>query len=372
MIQPLVHHPFFSAATTATVVVASLTLLSASRSGDTWNDDALDGQTGGARATAAPKPPIIIGHRGASGHRPEHTIESYTLAIEQGADFIEPDLVATKDGVLIARHENEIGSTTDVAEKFADRKRTKTIDGQEIAGWFTEDFTLAEIRTLRAKERLASRSQAYNGRFAIPTFEEVVALAKAKSVEQERPVGVYPETKHPSYFASIGLPLEPRLLAVLDAARWNSQTAPVFIQSFEVNNLKQLRGTTKVRLIQLMNPAGRPGDDSPRSYAEMATPDGLRDIATYADGVGVHQRLIVPADKTGVLGPPTTLVRDAHAAGLLVHVWTLRDDAPFLAAGYKGDPVREHIQFTELGVDGIFTDFPDTAMDARQRLAERQ
>jgi glycerophosphoryl diester phosphodiesterase len=322
-------------------------------------------------ARSSAKRPIIIGHRGASGHRPEHTLESYTLAIEQGADYIEPDLVATKDGVLIARHENEIGSTTDVAEKFPGRKRTVNIDGEPVTGWFTEDFTIAEVRTLRAKERLASRSQAYNGQFAIPTFEQVVALAKAKSAELGRPIGVYPETKHPSHFTRVGLPLEERIVAVLNAQSWNSADAPVFIQSFEVNNLKRLRTLTKVRRIQLVSPDGRPADDSPRRYAEMVTPEGLRDIASYAAGVGANQRLIVPADNAGRLGAPTSLVRDAHAVGLLVHVWTLRNDTPFLASGYDGDPIREHVQFTELGVDGIFTDFPDTARLAQQRLGLR-
>lgn len=326
----------------------------------------------GARApVTTAKRPIIIGHRGASGHRPEHTLEAYALAIEQGADYIEPDLVATKDGVLVARHENEIGSTTDVAEKFPARKRTVNVDGEPVTGWFTEDFTIAEIRTLRAKERLRSRSQAYNGQFAIPTFEQVVALAKAKGTELGRPIGVYPETKHPSHFVRLGLPLEERIVAVLDAQGWNTTAAPVFIQSFEVDNLKRLRQMTKVRLVQLLSPEGRPADDSPRRYAEMVTPDGLRDIASYAAGIGANQRLIVPADKAGKLGMPTTLVRDAHAAGLLVHVWTLRNEAAFLASGYGGDPIREHVQFTELGVDGIFTDFPDMARRAQQQLGLR-
>ncbi|MGE0811806.1 MAG: glycerophosphodiester phosphodiesterase [Vicinamibacterales bacterium] len=314
---------------------------------------------------------IIIGHRGASGHRPEHTMASYTLAIEQGADFIEPDLVSTKDGVLVARHENEIGSTTDAAEKFPARRRTAVVDGETITGWFVEDFTLEEVRTLRAKERLPSRSQAYNGQFGIPTFDEVVALAQAQAAALGRPIGVYPETKHPSHFARIGLALEPKLLAVLDAHGWNAADAPVFIQSFEVDNLRRLHRQTRVRLVQLLNPGGRPADDSPRTYAEMATPAGLKDIATYAAGIGANQRLIVPADRAGRLGTPTSLVADAHAAGLLVHVWTLRDDPPFLAAGYLGDPLREHLQFLDLGVDGVFTDFPDTALRARKARRER-
>lgn len=376
MAQSLLPRP--TPTTAIAVLLSTLAALSIVRAdiGAVHGDDRPQSTPASARPGQGPTrgatPPLIIGHRGASGHRPEHTIEAYTLALEQGADFIEPDLVATKDGVLIARHENEIGSTTDAATKFPDRKTTKTIDGETITGWFSEDFTLAEIRTLRAKERLPSRSQAFNGRFGIPTFEEVVALAKTKSVEQERPIGVYPETKHPSYFKSIDLPLEPRLLAVLDKARWNSATAPVFIQSFEVNNLKQLHGMTQVRLVQLLSPAGRPSDDSPRTYAEMTTPEGLRDIAGYAAGIGAHQRLIVPADKAGVLGTPTTLVTDAHAAGLLVHVWTLRDEPAFLASAYRGDPLREHAQFIGLGVDGVFTDFPDTAMRAREQAGLRR
>lgn len=316
-------------------------------------------------------PALIIGHRGASGHRPEHTIASYALAIDQGADFIEPDLVSTKDGVLVARHENEIGSTTDVAAKFPSRRRTAVVDGERVTGWFVEDFTLAEIRTLRAKERLATRSHAYDGQFGIPTFDEVVTLAKTRSAALGRPIGVYPETKHPTHFAGIGLPLEPKLLAVLDAHGWNAADAPVFIQSFEVEHLRRLHRQTPVRLVQLLNPGGRPADGSARSYAEMATPAGLRDIATYAAGVGANQRLIVPADREGRLGAPTSLVADAHRAGLLVHVWTLRDDAPFLAAGYEGEPLREHLQFLDLGVDGVFTDFPDTAMRARTARAAR-
>lgn len=367
--MPFVLMSRFTPAATASLAVAALALLG-------HLDGLFVGLTAAAPQVArtpdtGPKRPIIIGHRGASGHRPEHTLESYTLAIEQGADYIEPDVVATKDGVLIARHENEIGSTTDVADKFPARRRTVSVDGEPITGWFTEDFTIAEIRTLRAKERLASRSQAYNGQFAIPTFEQVVALAKAKSAELGRPIGVYPETKHPTHFARLGLSLEERLVAVLKAQRWDAADAPVFIQSFEVNNLKRLRQMTKVRLVQLLSPDGRPADDSPRSYAEMVTPEGLKDIASYAAGIGANQRLIVPADKSGTLGTPTSLVRDAHAAGLLVHVWTLRNEPTFLAFGYGGDPIREHVQFTELGVDGIFTDFPDTARLAQQQLGLR-
>ena len=299
-------------------------------------------------AIELPKP-IIIGHRGASGHRPEHTLEGYRLAAEMGADFIEPDLVSTRDGVLIARHENEIGGTTDVAEKFPSRRTTKTVDGQAITGWFSEDFTLAEIRTLRAKERLAFRSHAYDGRFAIPTFDDVIELAQQLGRELKRPIGVYPETKHPTYFRNIGLPLEERLIASLVKHEWNRKDAPVFIQSFEPDSLRLLRGKTTVRLIQLT------------SDASMVDAAGLKKIAGYADGIGPEKRLIVPVGADGSLGTPTDLVQRAHAAGLLVHIWTIRVDKEFLPAGYHGRAEAEYEQFRDLGVDGLFTDFPDVA-----------
>jgi glycerophosphoryl diester phosphodiesterase len=303
-------------------------------------------------AAVPPEGPIVIAHRGASGHRPEHTLEAYRLAIEMGADFIEPDLVSTKDGVLIARHENEIGGTTDVAVRFPDRRRTKTIDGQSVTGWFTEDFTLADIKTLRTKERLATRSHAYDGRYPVPTLDEVIDLAQRSGRERGREVGIYPETKHPTYFRSIGLPLEEPLLASLAKAGWDGRDAPVFIQSFETDNLKMLRGRTKVRLIQLM------------SDAAMVTGDGLKTIAAYADGIGPEKQLVQPVNAGGTLGTATDLVARAHAAGLLVHVWTLRIDKAFLPAGYKGDAGAEFLRFRDLGVDGIFTDFPDVGVRA--------
>jgi glycerophosphoryl diester phosphodiesterase len=296
--------------------------------------------------------PLIIAHRGASGHRPEHTLEGYRLAIEMGADFIEPDLVSTKDGVLIARHENEISGTTDVADRFPDRKRTKVVDGRSITGWFTEDFTLAEIRTLRARERLATRSHAYDGQFSIPTFDEVIDLARQAGKARGREVGVYPETKHPTYFKSIQLPLEAALLASLTRHGWNSRESPVFIQSFEPSSLRELRPMTRVRLIQLVdNPA-------------MVAGDGLKGIAAYADGIGPEKRLVVPVNPDGSLGEPTDLVSRAHAAGLLVHIWTIRVDREFLPAAYHGDGIAEFDQFRRVGVDGVFTDFPDVAAKA--------
>jgi glycerophosphoryl diester phosphodiesterase len=305
-----------------------------------------------ASAAAAQTRPLIIAHRGASGHRPEHTIEGYRLAVEMGADYIEPDLVSTKDGVLIARHENEIGSTTDVAERFPDRKRTKPVDGQTMTGWFTEDFTLAEIKTLRARERLAFRSHAYDGQFEIPTFDEVLDLAQRMGEARGRPVGVYPETKHPTYFRGLGLPLEDRLLESLQRHGWNRRDAPVFIQSFEQDNLRELRKKTSVHLIQLV------------SSAAMVEGDGLTKIAAYADGIGPEKRLVVPVNADGSLAPPTDLVSRAHAAHLLVHVWTVRVEKEFLPAGYHGSVGEEFNQLRQLDVDGVFTDFPDRAVKA--------
>lgn len=290
--------------------------------------------------------PLLIAHRGASGYRPEHTLEAYRLAVEMGADFIEPDLVVTRDGVLVARHENEIGGTTDVAARFPARKRTAVVDGTTVTGWFTEDFTLAELKTLRARERLDTRSHDHDGQYAIPTFDEVIDLAAQLGRERGRPVGIYPETKHPTYFRQLGLPIEDRLLDALTAHGLNGKSAPVFIQSFETN-LRALRSRTAVRLIQLVS---RPAD---------VTDDRLKDIASYADGIGPEKQLIQPVSDDGALAAPTDLVARAHAAGLLVHVWTLRADAPFLPASYQGQAAEEFHRFRTLGVDGIFTDFPD-------------
>lgn len=316
--------------------------------------------------------PLVIAHRGASGHRPEHTLESYELGIAMGADFIEPDLVITRDGVLIARHENEISQTTDVADRpeFAARKATKRVSGHEVTGWFTEDFTLAEIRTLRARERLPFRDRAHDGQFQIPTFEEVLDLAVRGSAATGRTIGVYPETKHPSYFRGLGLPLEEPLLAALEQRGWTTQDDPVFLQSFETGNLRELRKRTGVRLIQLLDELGRPWDftvaGDRRTYRDLATPEGLAWIATYADGIGPNKRLIVPLDHDRQLQPPTTLVDDAHRAGLQVHPWTFRSEPEFLAPGYERQPEREYEQFYELGVDGVFSDFPEVAVGAQR------
>ena len=335
--------------------------------------------------------PIVIAHRGASGYRPEHTLESYRLAMDLGADFIEPDLVSTKDGVLVCRHENEIGGTTDVTQKpeFLERRTTKEIDGVPVTGWFTEDFTLAELRTLRAEERLPElRPDAahFDGHFHIPTLDEVIDLARTESAARGRTIGIYPETKHPTYFQSIGLPLEPPLLAALRRAGWTDAAAPVFIQSFETENLRLLRGMTGVRLIQLMEAVGQPYDltraGDARTYADLGTPAGLAEIATSADGIGPNGTLVIPRDAEGRLAAPSPLVADAHAAGLAVHPWTFRRENVFLPADFQaGDPTDpdfprvpgdlrgEILAFLAAGVDGVFADFPDIAVQARAEFA---
>ncbi len=311
--------------------------------------------------------PLVIAHRGASGYRPEHTLASYALGARMGADYIEPDLVSTKDGVLVARHENEISATTDVAEhpEFADRRRTKTIDGVALTGWFTEDFTLRELKTLRAKERipeLRPRNTLYNGRYEIPTFQEVLDLAERFDV------GVYPETKHPTYFRAIGLPLEKALVRALK--RFDG---PAFIQSFEVGNLKALDRETDRPLVQLLAAKSALPVGFDRTYGEMATPAGLKEIAKYADGVGPSKDYIVSRDATGRSLGPTTFVKDAHRAGLVVHPYTFRNENTFLPLEFRGsaDPAAygnafaEYEQFFALGVDGLFSDNSDTAVEAR-------
>jgi glycerophosphoryl diester phosphodiesterase len=319
-------------------------------------------------AEAAPQEPIVIAHRGASGYRPEHTLAAYALGARQGADYVEPDLVATRDGVLVARHENEISTTTDVADhpEFADRRTTKMIDGVALTGWFTEDFTLAELRTLRARERipdLRPRNAAYDGRYRIPTFQEVIDLTRRLSKKLGRPIRVYPETKHPSYFRSLGLPLESRLVRILKRNRLHRRSARVYVQSFEADSLKRLNRRVGVRLVQLL---GLP--------APPTGPAALRAIARYADGVGPSKDYIVPLDAEGRSLPPTGFVRRAHRAGLVVHPYTFRRENAFLALELRdgsdpaayGDIASEYDQFFRLGVDGVFADQPDTAVKARR------
>jgi glycerophosphoryl diester phosphodiesterase len=316
-------------------------------------------------------PPIIIAHRGASGYLPEHTLAAYELAIAFGADYIEPDLVSTKDGVLIARHENEISQTTDIAlhPEFAHLKTTKIIDGEVKIGWFTEDFTLAEIKTLTAKERIPTirpQNTIYDGKLAIPTLQEIIDLAQAKSVGLGRNIGIYPETKHPSYFKSIGLPLEDNLLTILQANGYQGKNAPVFIQSFEVSNLQELSQKTDLPLVQLINDTGKPYDlvinhDS-RTYQDLITQSGLQEITKYAQAIGVNKNLVIPRDNAGKLLPATSLVTDAHLFGLLIHAWTFRNEDVFLPLNLKGNPQEEYKIFFQLGIDGVFSDFPDLAL----------
>ena len=334
---------------------------------------------------------LVIGHRGAPGYRPDHTLASYELAARQGADYVEPDLVITRDGVLVARHEPEISSTTDVAAhpEFAARRTAKLVDGVEETGWFTEDFTLAELKTLRAREllpQLRPRSAAYDGRFDVPTLQEVIDLRERLSNELGRELGIYPETKHPTYFREQGLPLEQPLVEALRRNRLDRGRAPVFVQSFEPGSLKALARELELPLVQLLGAKqARPYDlvtsGDPRTYADLAQPAGLSDIAAYADATGPPKHYIVPRDAAGGSAAPTSFVDDAHAAGLLVHPYTFRAENVFLplelrsstdrtAAADHGDLAAEVRQFLALGVDGLFTDHPAEAVAARRPPAQ--
>ncbi|MCL3817191.1 glycerophosphodiester phosphodiesterase [Aeromicrobium wangtongii] len=335
------------------------------------------------RPPALVRPPVtVFAHRGASGYRPEHTLAAYELAIRLGADYIEPDLVSTRDGVLVARHENEISGTTDVAAhpEFAGRRTTKIIDGTPISGWFTEDFTLRELRTLRAEERLPGIRPAntrYDGRFEIPTFDQILDLAAREGHRHRRTIGVAPETKHPTYFASIGLPLERPLVRSLRRAGLDSRRAKVVIQSFETGNLRELSRRTRVPLVQLTAASGAPYDlaarGDVRTYADLMSPAGLREIATYAQWLGPAKHSVIPRDPAGRLGRPTSLVTDAHRAGLKVVAYTFRDENQFLpadlrigtSAAGKGDVFGEMQAFFAAGIDGAFCDHADTARAAR-------
>ncbi len=336
---------------------------------------------GAAPAFAATRPhgrPIVIGHRGAAGYRPEHTLASYDLAARMGADFIEPDLVITADNVLVARHEPDITGTTDVASRpeFASRKATKTIDGVAVTGWFVEDFTLAELKTLRAVERLPAvrqRNTLYNGLFQVPTFDEILALRGRLSRELGREIGVYPETKHPTYFRSIGKPLEDLLLATLRRHGLDHKDAPVFIQSFEAANLRELATRTRLPLVFLVDAVGGPFGD-PRSYDDYVSPSGLAGLATFASGIGPNKVRIIPRNPDGTLGTPSSLVTDAHAHGLVLHPWTFRAENQFLPTELRvgtdpnayGKAIDEQITFLHTGIDGLFTDQADIGVLARE------
>jgi glycerophosphoryl diester phosphodiesterase len=354
------------------------------------------------------KAPLVIGHRGYPGLLPDHTLQGYALAIEKGADIIEPDLVLTKDCVLIARHEPMLSATTNVADivQFASKKITRTLDGVVTTDWFACDFTLAEIKELRAKQPFADRDQSYNGLYEIPTFEEVIALVKKLSKKKGRPIGIYPETKHPTFHENLKLPITDKLLQALDKAGWNSSNSPVFVQSFEVSNLKYINSKSSVKIIQLLDaydvkkdgsldmtaPNGQPYDfvvaGDVRTYKDLVTDAGLDFIKTYADGIGPWKPYIIPytftdanndqvADDINGDGkvdsrdfkrlPKTNLIERAHQRKLMVHVYTFRDELYRLLSDYKNDPQAEYTDFYKLGVDAVFTDYTATAVAARKK-----
>ncbi|MGG8409809.1 glycerophosphodiester phosphodiesterase, partial [Streptomyces sp. 12297] len=333
--------------------------------------------------------PTVIGHRGASGYRPEHTLGSYQLALDLGAHVIEQDLVPTKDGHLVCRHENEIGGTTDVADhpEFEARRTTKTVDGVAVTGWFTEDFTLAELKTLRAKERipaLRQRNTLYDGRWAVPTFEEVLRWARREGRRRGREIWLHVETKHPSYFRGLGLGLEEPLAKLLRRYGRDGRNAAVFLQSFEPSSIQRLAKLVAAPKVVLLSAANtRPWDfqqaGDPRTVADLVRPEGLAWIAGYAQGIGPTLDLVVPRDAAGRLGTPTTLVRDAHAQGLILHPYTARNENNFLPAEFRkgtdptayGDAFGALRTYFELGIDGIFTDQPDTALLAAADFTDR-
>jgi glycerophosphoryl diester phosphodiesterase len=332
--------------------------------------------------------PVVVGHRGAPGYRPEHTLASYELAFRQGAGWVDVDLVPTKDGQLVARHEPEISGTTDVAShpEFANRRTTKTIDGVTMTGWFTEDFTLGELKTLRATERIPDirpDNRIYNGHYQIATYQEILDLTKRLGRELHRTLGTYPEVKHSTFFQSIGNPIEPKLVDILDRNGLNRPDAPVVIQSFEVSNLIALHKVLRVPLLQLTSAAGAPADfvakGDPRTYADLVTPQGLREVAKYATYLGPDKSQIIPLDKAGDLTQPTSLVRDAHAAGLQVQPYTFRNENDFLPANLRssanpwqyGDVFGEESAFLRAGVDGFFADQADTALESVRAFTGR-
>ncbi|MFG2173011.1 glycerophosphodiester phosphodiesterase [Streptomyces niveus] len=324
--------------------------------------------------------PTIVGHRGASGYRPEHTLGSYQLALDMGAHVIEQDLVPTKDGHLVCRHENDITGTTDVADhpEFAGRKTTKSVDGVSLTGWFTEDFTLAELKKLRAKERIPQsrpHSTLYNGRWEIPTFEEVLRWADEEGRRRGEPVWLYVETKHPTYFRGLGLGLEERLAKLLRRYGRDRRDSPLFLQSFEPTSMQRMAKLVSTPRVVLFDAANtQPWDfkqsGDPRFVADLIKPEGLKWIASFAQGIGPWVDLIIPKDATGKLGKPTTLVRDAHAKGLILHPYTMRNENSFLPADFRigtdpnayGDAFGAFKTYFEQGIDGIFTDNPDTGL----------
>ena len=385
-------------------VITSATVLMLSACGGGGDDPVSAAQP---FKTLANVQPLVIAHRGASGALPEETLEAYARAIDQGADVVETDLISTRDGVLIARHDPNLDFSTDVAKRpeFASRKKTTTVDGETQTGWFASDFTLAEIKTLGALITDSERDPSNNGKFKVITFQELIDLVKIRSTQLGRTIAVYPETKNPSYHRALGLPLEDKLIAAITAAGWNSKTSPVYVQSFEPGSLKEMKTKgLQAKLIQLIDaddydlkagkltyaaPYDRPYDwtlsGDTRLFSAMVTPAGLADIKTYADGIGPWKPYIVPikgaldaADNLRDVNgdgkvnyhdassqPATTLIADVHKAGLFVHAYTFRNEQRRLAFDYNKDPKAEYLQFYRLGLDGLFSDFPDTALEAR-------
>ena len=368
------------------LALAGLALLSVTGVGVGSASAAAVSDTSGGSADAAARgrghhDPVIIGHRGAPGYRPEHTLASYELAYRMGVDWVDVDLVPTKDGQLVARHEPEIGGTTDVAKhpEFADRKKTVVLDGVTTTGWFTQDFTLAELKTLRAVERIPQNrphNTLYNGRYQIASYQEVLDLTKRLGRELHRTLGTYPEVKHSTFFQSIGNPTEPKLVSILKRNGLDRPDAPAIIQSFEVSNLIALHQQVRTPLLQLTSASGAPADfvanGDKRTYADLVTPQGLREVAKYAKYLGPDKAQVIPRDKNDNLGTPTALVADAHAAGLKVQPYTFRNENPFLPANLRssaepdayGDVFTEEAAFFKAGVDGFFADQPDTALES--------
>ena len=339
--------------------------------------------------------PLVVAHRGASGYRPEHTIAAYELAVQMGADYIEPDLVMTKDGQLVDRHEPEISGTTDVAAhpEFASRKTTKKLDGVDVTGWFTEDFTLAELRTLRAKERLATvrqRNTIYDGLYQVPTYEEVLRLRERLSKKYRRTIGIIPEIKHSTYFHDKGLVPEPKVVALTEKYGLNKRNAPMWIQSFEITNLKDLRFRHGYKASSTFlawtgtGPLDGPYDliskGDKRLYQDWMTPKGLKEISRFANGVGPEKFFVIPKKADGTLGQPTSLVGDAHRLGLKVVPWTFRNENQFMAKDLQkgtnpadyGKAIEEQVAYLRTGLDGLFTDNPDTGVVARDIFWGRQ
>ncbi|MFD5102890.1 glycerophosphodiester phosphodiesterase [Streptomyces albidochromogenes] len=334
--------------------------------------------------------PTVVAHRGASGYRPEHTLGSYQLALDMGAHVIEQDLVPTKDGHLVCRHENDITGTTDVAEhpEFASRRTTKSVDGVSLTGWFTEDFTLAELKTLRAKERIPGTRQEntlYDGRWTIPSFEEVLRWAEREGRARGRRIWLHIETKHPTYFRDLGLGLEEPLARLLRTYGRHRKNSPNFLQSFEPSSMRRMAELVAApRVVLLSGAATRPWDfqvaGDPRTVADLVKPEGLKWMAGFAQGLGPTLDLIIPKDATGKLGTPTTLVRDAHARGLVLHPYTMRNENSFLPADFRrgtdpaayGDAFGAFKVYFEQGIDGIFSDNPDTALLAAADFTRRR